>query len=189
MKLKDLNENSNHIKVKVKVLEKTSERCLKPNLRVGIFIISDETSKFYFTIWNDEIDKMPIGKMITIKNGYVSSFKGKLYLNIGRFGSWEYTDDQEMIINLSDEDLLKHKIRENVPRERIQRLVLHEESWISEDAENLYYDEILEMLDDPQEHNFKLALARSGTELFKERLANDKDSKVKKEILRCHKKN
>jgi len=97
--LKDLKENSKNVKVKVKVLEKNKERNVKVKKnnsihRVANFIISDETNTFYLTVWDDEIDKIPIKETIIINNGYVSQFAGELYLNIGRFGSWIIADSK-----------------------------------------------------------------------------------------------
>ncbi|NHI92729.1 MAG: hypothetical protein EAX96_09540 [Candidatus Lokiarchaeota archaeon] len=94
LKLRDLRSESKNINVKVKVLEKDKERNVtvkKDNTkhRVANFIISDETSSIFLTVWDDEIDNIPIKETIIINNGYVSEFGGKLYLNIGRFGNWE----------------------------------------------------------------------------------------------------
>jgi len=96
MKLKDLKENSKNVDVKVTVLGKKTERHPRVKTdnsihRVVNFIIGDETSTFLLTVWDDEIDRIPIGEMIFIKKAFVSEFAGKLHLNITRGGSWQFS--------------------------------------------------------------------------------------------------
>ena len=74
LKLKELSSDSKNVNVRVKVLEKNTERNVtvkKDNTkhRVANFIISDETSTFFLTVWDDDIDNIPIKETpIIIKN-------------------------------------------------------------------------------------------------------------------------
>jgi replication factor A1 len=37
-------------------------------------------------LWNEQIDKVNVDNMVKVENGYVSSFKGEIQLNVGKFG-------------------------------------------------------------------------------------------------------
>ncbi|MHA1765201.1 MAG: hypothetical protein ACTSVK_02965 [Promethearchaeota archaeon] len=115
-KLIDLNENSKYIKVRVKVLEKNSERNVtlkkdKSIHRVATFLISDETSTFFLNAWDDDIDKIPIKETIIINNGYVNEFRGELFLNVGKFGTWTVADSKMTKVMSKSGQL---KIKENI---------------------------------------------------------------------------
>jgi replication factor A1 len=38
------------------------------------------------TLWNEQIDQINVGDNIKIENGYVTSFKSEIQLNVGKFG-------------------------------------------------------------------------------------------------------
>jgi len=81
--LKELNKKSKNLKVKVKILEKRGEcniRVKKDNLIHFMidFLISDKKNKFLLSMWDEEIDKIPLGETIIINNGYVSQHAGDL---------------------------------------------------------------------------------------------------------------
>ena len=43
------------------------------------------------SLWNEQIDTVKAGSRIKIENGYVTSFKGEIQLNVGRFGKLTVT--------------------------------------------------------------------------------------------------
>ncbi|NHI92096.1 MAG: hypothetical protein EAX96_06300 [Candidatus Lokiarchaeota archaeon] len=97
IQLKDLREGNKKVNVKVRVLEKLQDKTVrvkKDNTmhQVATFLIADDTSTFNLTLWDDDIDRIPLKETINIHNGYVSSFGNILYLNIGRFGSWSIAE-------------------------------------------------------------------------------------------------
>jgi replication factor A1 len=53
---------------------------------VATAIIADETGTIKLTLWNERIDQVRVNDVVKIQNGYVSSFKGEIQLNIGKFG-------------------------------------------------------------------------------------------------------
>lgn len=55
--------------------------------RVGEFELEDESGKITLVLWNENIDRVKPGDEVEIENGYVSSFRGDLQLNVGRFGT------------------------------------------------------------------------------------------------------
>ncbi len=54
--------------------------------RVANTIISDETGQIKLTLWNNQIDEVNVNDNIKITNGYVTSFRGEIQLNVGRYG-------------------------------------------------------------------------------------------------------
>jgi replication factor A1 len=49
-------------------------------------VVADETGSVKLTLWNEQIDQVNVGDNIKIDNGYVTSFKGEIQLNVGKFG-------------------------------------------------------------------------------------------------------
>jgi len=94
VKIESLDPQSRQINVTVKVVSKspvreTVSRSDGSAHRVADALVGDETGAIYLTLWDDNIEKVSEGDIISIKNGYVSLFKGSMRLNIGRFGSFE----------------------------------------------------------------------------------------------------
>ncbi|OGD44777.1 hypothetical protein A3K79_04595 [Candidatus Bathyarchaeota archaeon RBG_13_46_16b] len=54
--------------------------------KVASAVIADETGTVKLTLWNEQIDQVNVGNIVKIENGYVSSFRGEIQLNIGKFG-------------------------------------------------------------------------------------------------------
>jgi len=54
--------------------------------RVANATISDETGTIKLTLWNDQIDQVNINDNIKIENGYITTFRGEMQLNVGRYG-------------------------------------------------------------------------------------------------------
>jgi replication factor A1 len=49
-------------------------------------VVADETGSIKLTLWNEQIDQVNVNDKIQIENGYVTSFKGEIQLNVGRYG-------------------------------------------------------------------------------------------------------
>jgi len=54
--------------------------------RVADAVIADESGTIKLTLWNDQIDQVNLNDNVKIENGYVTSFKGEIQLNVGKFG-------------------------------------------------------------------------------------------------------
>ncbi|MFX0132432.1 MAG: hypothetical protein ACFFDN_02175 [Candidatus Hodarchaeota archaeon] len=98
LQVKDLEPNDKGFDIIVKVIKKESDKVVtikKTGMqnRVANFLVGDETGQALLTVWGVDIDKIPIGKVITIQKSYVREFNNKLYLNIGKFSSWEVSKD------------------------------------------------------------------------------------------------
>lgn len=54
--------------------------------RVASVTIADETGTIKLTLWNDQIEMVKVNDTVKIENGYVTSFRGEIQLNVGKFG-------------------------------------------------------------------------------------------------------
>lgn len=92
MNIKDLKNGMKQVNVEAKVLEKTATREVMSRYKnekyqVATVVISDETGTIKLTLWNEQIDQVNEGDKVTVENGYVTSFRGEIQLNIGRYGT------------------------------------------------------------------------------------------------------
>ena len=80
-----------NVTVEGKVMEKSDAREVLSRFKdetykVASAMIGDETGTIKMPLWNEQIDKVNVDNMVKVENGYVSSFKGEIQLNVGKFG-------------------------------------------------------------------------------------------------------
>jgi len=92
MKIKDLRNGMRRVDVEGKVVEKSEAREVRSRyrnvtLRVATATITDDTgTKIKLTLWNDQINQVNVDDTVKIENGYVTSFRGEIQLNVGKYG-------------------------------------------------------------------------------------------------------
>ncbi|HLC32079.1 MAG TPA: SOSS complex subunit B family protein [Candidatus Nanoarchaeia archaeon] len=89
MKLSELQAGQGSVNVSVVVKSKGDVRTFNKygkDLSVCNFVVSDESGEIKLSLWNADIDKVKVGDMIQIENGYVSAFNGEKQLTTGKFG-------------------------------------------------------------------------------------------------------
>ncbi len=84
------------VEVEAKVVEKTTPREVMSRYkdetyRVANAIISDGTGQIKLTLWNEQIEQVNENNTVKIENGYVTSFRGEIQLNVGRYGKLTVT--------------------------------------------------------------------------------------------------
>ncbi len=84
------------VEVEAKVIEKTTPREVMSRYkdetyRVANAIISDGTGQVKLTLWNEQIEQVSENNTVKIENGYVTSFRGEIQLNVGRYGKLTVT--------------------------------------------------------------------------------------------------
>ncbi|NIO38590.1 DNA-binding protein [Candidatus Bathyarchaeota archaeon] len=92
MKIQDLRDGMKRIDVEGTIIEKTEPREVQSRtsdktFKVANAILSDDTGNIKLTLWNKQINQVNVNDKIKIENGYVTSFRGEIQLNIGRYGS------------------------------------------------------------------------------------------------------
>ncbi|MCD6549458.1 DNA-binding protein [Candidatus Micrarchaeota archaeon] len=55
-------------------------------MKVANVTLKDESGEITLSLWGDDIDKVKVGDKITIKDGWVSTFRNNLQLSLGRNG-------------------------------------------------------------------------------------------------------
>lgn len=91
MKIKDLQNGMKAVSVEAKVVEKSETREVMSRfkneaLKVADAMIADDTGTIKLTLWNEQIDRINVNNIVKIENGYVTSFRGAIQLNIGKYG-------------------------------------------------------------------------------------------------------
>jgi replication factor A1 len=79
------------VDVKAKVVEKGDPREVMSRFKdetykVADSVVADDTGSIKLTLWNEQIDQVNVNDMVKIENGYVTSFKGEIQLNVGKYG-------------------------------------------------------------------------------------------------------
>ncbi len=96
MKIRELRDGMKRVNVVAKVIEKSDPREVHSRTKnttynVADTVISDETGTIKLTLWNEQIDQVNVNDTIEIENGYVTSFRGEIQLNVGRYGKLNVT--------------------------------------------------------------------------------------------------
>ena len=89
--IKELQDGMKRVSVEAKVVEKGDPREVKSRFkdetyRIVDAVVADESGSVKLTLWNEQIDMVNVGDNIKIENGYVTSFKSEIQLNVGKFG-------------------------------------------------------------------------------------------------------
>jgi replication factor A1 len=92
MNIIDLRNGDKRVTVEANVVEKGETREVRSRYKdetynVADAVVADETASIKLTLWNEQIDQVEVGNKIKIENGYVTSFKGEIQLNVGKFGT------------------------------------------------------------------------------------------------------
>jgi replication factor A1 len=91
MKIGELQTGMKRVEVEGDVVDKGNARQVQSRtsgetFNVADAIVQDETGTIKLTLWNEQIDQIKVGDKIKIENGYVTSFKGEIQLNVGKYG-------------------------------------------------------------------------------------------------------
>jgi len=91
MKIVELRNGDKRVSVEATVLEKGTPRQVMSKLGTETYtvadaVVGDESGKIKLTLWNEQIALVNVNDKIRIENGYVTSFKGEVQLNVGKYG-------------------------------------------------------------------------------------------------------
>jgi replication factor A1 len=79
------------VSIEARVTEKSDAREVQSRVRnetyrVADALIADETGSIKLTLWNEQIDRVSVDDAVKVENGYVTSFRGEIQLNAGKYG-------------------------------------------------------------------------------------------------------
>ncbi len=90
MNIRDLKPGMDHVNIKVKVSNISEPKQIITGTGIKHDIleveIEDETGSIMLVLWNEKISPIKVGDALQIENGFVSSFKGKWRINVGKYG-------------------------------------------------------------------------------------------------------
>ena len=116
MKIEELKPRQAVDEVTFKVLELGEERTTSGGNRVVEALVGDETGVVKFTLWNAEISMLEVGKTYSLKNGYVTLFRGSMRLTIGRNGELDMSESEIEEVNRAN-DMSEKKFVEDFNRQ------------------------------------------------------------------------
>jgi len=89
-----------------KVVSKGETRETRKGRRLAEALVGDATGTVILNLWEENIDKVKVGKTYRLRSGYVGLFQGYMRLTVGREGTLEKAEeaigDVNMEKNLSD---------------------------------------------------------------------------------------
>lgn len=120
-KIEDLNPASRGVDLLVKVLEispakEVSTRDGRKH-NVAEVLVGDDSGCILMSLWDDNISKVKVGQTISIKNAYITLFKGSMRLNIGKYGSMEPSKEELTEVNMEN-NISNRSYNQQVPRFR-----------------------------------------------------------------------
>jgi len=65
--------------------------------RVATAVIEDDSGRIDLSLWNEQIDMVKAGDIISLTDGYASEFKGKVQVTPGRSGRIEVKSGEEKV--------------------------------------------------------------------------------------------
>lgn len=91
---------------KVKVVEIADIREVKVKSNnsthtVAEAIIADETACVYWTLWDNDIERLKKGDIVTITNAYAKEFRKILKLNTGKYGEFVILPKEDIRVNIN----------------------------------------------------------------------------------------
>ena len=92
MKIEELKEGMKRVNVVGKIVQKSDTREVRSRYkdetyRVADALIDDDSGTIKLTLWNEQIDRVNVNDRVKIENGYITTFRGEIQLNVGRYGT------------------------------------------------------------------------------------------------------
>jgi replication factor A1 len=95
-KVKDLKPGMENVNVDVRVVESLGVRSINTKAGVrtlGEYIVGDDSGKVKLVAWGSKAGSLNAGEAVSIKNAWVTQFKGEVQLNVGSKSSVEQIPD------------------------------------------------------------------------------------------------
>lgn len=89
MNISDLKPGMRNVSLKAKIIDVSEPRTVETRMgtaRVADATIQDETGTVKMSLWDDQIERFSVGDVVSITNGYTTTFRGEIRVNVGRYG-------------------------------------------------------------------------------------------------------
>ena len=110
MKLSELKSKQGNVNVEVTVKSVEEPKIINKfgkEIKLANAVVTDGESEIKLTLWNEDIDKVKVGSIIRITNGYVNEFQGEKQLTSGKFGKLEIVDGEGSGNESSEEETIE----------------------------------------------------------------------------------
>ncbi len=97
MKLSELKSKQGNVNVEVTVKSIEEPKIINKygkEIKLANAVVTDGESEIKLTLWNQDVDKVKVGSIVRITNGYVNEFQGEKQLTSGKFGKIEIVDGE-----------------------------------------------------------------------------------------------
>jgi len=92
-KVKDLNPSTKQVNLLAKVVSVGERRTIDSKFggsrTLCEAVVGDETGTVILSLWEGQIGQAVSGEVLQVNNGYVSLVRGRIRLNVGKYGSLE----------------------------------------------------------------------------------------------------
>ncbi len=92
MNISELKPGTGNVEIQAEIVNLEPPREINKmgrTLRVANATLKDESGTVTLVLWNDDIDKVQVGNVVKIVNGYVNTWQDKTQLTLGKFGKME----------------------------------------------------------------------------------------------------
>jgi len=104
-KIKDLTPEAKQTNVLVKVVSIGERRTIDSKFggsrQLAEATVGDETGTILLSLWEDQINQVNPGDVVLVDNGYVSLVRGHMRLNVGKYGSFQKSEQDIPEVNSS----------------------------------------------------------------------------------------
>lgn len=89
MRIADVKQGMRRVTVEGLITSITEPKTV--NTRYGVTSVAtaelkDDSGSIQLVLWGDSIDMVSVGDKVRVENGYTNYFRGKLQLNVGKYG-------------------------------------------------------------------------------------------------------
>jgi len=96
--VQDLDDRRGGVSIRVRILSESEPRTVRTKdgqeHSVVDVMVGDRTGTVPLSLWDERIHDVDIGDIIDVDNAYVNTFKGRIRLNIGKYGTIEKVQDE-----------------------------------------------------------------------------------------------
>ncbi|MCJ7608252.1 hypothetical protein MUP00_01085 [Candidatus Bathyarchaeota archaeon] len=96
--VQDLDDTRGGVSIRLRILSEYEPRTVKTKdgkeHSVVDLMAGDRTGTVTLNLWDERIHDVVTGDIVDLENAYVNRFKGRLRLNIGKYGTIEKVQDE-----------------------------------------------------------------------------------------------
>lgn len=101
MKISELRDGVKKVEVMGTIVELSNARDVNSRYTNEVFkvvtaTLKDDSGTILFNVWNEDIQKVSVGDVVKIENGYVTAYRSTLTLESGKWGTLTVVGEQKV---------------------------------------------------------------------------------------------